>query len=177
MDYSNFDLANSPGVASLQNPNPGILGDQTVRTLIDLTGVWNCDDGGWYYIRQLGTTVWWYGEHDANSPDWSNVMRGTISGSTINADWTDVPKGSIMQYGTLNLNIESNDRISAVSKTGGFAGSIWTRGDLSKIDGVSTTPINLPDFSNDFNAKGISKKPLDQLNPQPEPPKPQFYGM
>ena len=93
----------------------------------DLTGDWNCDDGGKYYIRQFGTTIWWYGEHDPNTPDWSNVMRGTISGNTINADWTDVPKGSIMQYGTLNLNIESNNRISAVSKTGGFAGSVWTR--------------------------------------------------
>lgn len=94
---------------------------------MDLTGVWNCDDGGKYYIRQFGSIVWWYGEHDPNTPDWSNVMRGSISGNTINADWTDVPKGSIMQYGTLNLNIESNNRISAVSKTGGFAGSVWTR--------------------------------------------------
>lgn len=95
--------------------------------VIDLTGTWNCDDGGRYYIRQFGPTVWWYGEHDPNSPDWSNVMRGTISGHTINADWTDVPKGSIMQYGMLTLNIESNNRISAISKTGGFAGSVWTR--------------------------------------------------
>jgi hypothetical protein len=95
--------------------------------IIDLTGDWNCDDGGMYYIRQFGTTIWWYGEHSPNNPDWSNVMRGTISGNTINADWTDVPKGSVMQYGTLNLNIESNNRISAVSKTGGFAGSVWTR--------------------------------------------------
>ena len=93
----------------------------------DLTGTWNCDDGGRYYLRQFGTTVWWYGERDPNAPDWSNVMRGTISGNTINADWTDVPKGSVMQYGTLTLNIESNNRITAVSKTGGFAGSVWTR--------------------------------------------------
>ena len=61
------------------------------------------------------------------NPDWSNVMHGTISGSTINADWTDVPKGSIMQYGMLTLQIQSNNRIVALSKTGGFAGSVWTR--------------------------------------------------
>ena len=72
---------------------------------MDLTGVWNCDDGGKYYIRQLGTRVWWYGENDPNTPDWSNVMRGAISGSAINADWTDVPKGSVMQYGKLTLQI------------------------------------------------------------------------
>jgi hypothetical protein len=40
-----------------------------------------------------------YSEHKPQqTPGWSNVMRGTICGNTINADWTDVPKGSIMQY-------------------------------------------------------------------------------
>lgn len=104
----------------------GVKGSTGVAS-IDLTGVWNCDDGGRYYIRQFGTTIWWYGEHDPNTPDWSNVMRGTIIGSTINADWTDVPKGSVMQYGLLTLQIQSNNRIVATSKTGGFAGSVWTR--------------------------------------------------
>ena len=28
---------------------------------IDLTGVWSCDDGGLYYIRQVGDTVVWAG--------------------------------------------------------------------------------------------------------------------
>lgn len=104
----------------------GVKGSTGVASA-DLTGVWNCDDGGMYYIRQFGTTVWWYGERDPNTPDWSNVMRGTISGSTINADWTDVPKGNVMQYGLLTLQILSNNRIVALSKTGGFAGSVWTR--------------------------------------------------
>jgi hypothetical protein len=104
----------------------GVKGSTGVASA-DLTGVWNCDDGGMYYIRQLGTTIWWYGEHDPIAPDWSNVMRGTVIGSTINADWTDVPKGSIMQYGLLTLQIQSNNRIVATSKTGGFGGSVWTR--------------------------------------------------
>jgi hypothetical protein len=112
----------SPGGGYWNGTAPG--GSGTAPGSIDLTGVWNCDDGGRYYIRQLGATVWWYGE---NTPDWSNVMRGTISGSTINADWTDVPKGSVMQNGMLTLQIQSNNRIVAISKTGGFAGSVWTR--------------------------------------------------
>ncbi len=106
---------------------PGGVTPGTAPSSIDLTGVWNCDDGGKYYVRQLGPTVWWYGEHDPNTPDWSNVMRGTISVSTISADWTDVPKGSIMQHGALTLHIESNNRVVAISKTGGFVGSVWTR--------------------------------------------------
>ena len=94
---------------------------------MDLTGVWNCDDGGKYYIRQLGTDVWWYGELDPNTPSWSNVMRGTISGNMIEGEWSDVPKGSVMQYGNLALQIESGNKLVALSKTGGFSGSVWTR--------------------------------------------------
>ncbi|MDD1760753.1 MAG: hypothetical protein LUQ59_00825 [Methanothrix sp.] len=106
---------------------PGETVPGSVPSVLDLTGVWNCDDGGIYYVRQLGTIVWWFGENDPNYPGWSNVMRGSISGSTINADWTDVPKGSVMQYGNLVLQIKSNNRLVAVSKTGGFSGSVWTR--------------------------------------------------
>ncbi|MDI9615958.1 MAG: hypothetical protein QFX31_01115 [Methanothrix sp.] len=94
---------------------------------IDLTGVWNCDDGGKYYIHQVDSTIWWYGESNPNTPYWSNVMHGNINGDTIYADWADVPKGGAMNSGTLTLRIESNNRITAVSKTGGFGGSVWTR--------------------------------------------------
>lgn len=94
---------------------------------MDLTGVWNCDDGGKYYIRQLGNKVWWYGENNPNSPGWSNVMYGTISGNTINGNWADVPKGGTMNNGVMKLNIENNNRLSATQKTGGFGGSVWTR--------------------------------------------------
>jgi hypothetical protein len=92
-----------------------------------LEGIWNCDDSGIYYMRQFGSTLWWYGEQDPLSPSWSNVARGTISGDAIQMDWTDVPKGSIMQSGILKLKIVSENEIVAVEKTGGFAGSRWTR--------------------------------------------------
>ncbi len=95
--------------------------------MVDLTGVWNCDDGGKYYLRQLGSSLWWYGELDPLSPNWSNVMYGTISSHTINGNWADVPKGSVMQNGVMVVNIESANRLVATHKTGGFAGSVWTR--------------------------------------------------
>ena len=117
----------TPGGLIPGDMSPGGRYPAACLLLIDLTGVWDCDDGGKYYVRQLGTTVWWYGELDPNAPNWSNVMRGTISGNMINADWTDVPKGSIMQNGNLVLQIESNNQLVAISKTGGFAGSVWTR--------------------------------------------------
>ncbi|MFZ2470958.1 MAG: hypothetical protein WAW52_03345 [Methanothrix sp.] len=122
----------TPGDAGTGDMGPGDMGPGgtipgSTPALIDLTGVWNCDDGGIYYVRQLGTTVWWYGELDPNAPNWSNVMRGAISGNMINADWSDVPKGSVMQNGNLVLQIASNNKLVAISKTGGFGGSVWTR--------------------------------------------------
>lgn len=110
-----------PG-ATIPGTTPG-----STPALINLTGIWNCDDGGRYYVRQLGTAVWWFGEQDPNYPSWSNVMRGTISGNMINAEWSDVPKGSVMQHGNLVISIASNNRLVAISKTGGFGGSVWTR--------------------------------------------------
>jgi len=117
----------APGGISPGNIGPGGVIPGSAPALIDLTGAWNCDDGGKYYVRQLGTIVWWYGEQDPGYPSWSNVMRGTISGNMINADWTDVPKGSVMQNGNLVLQITSNNKLVAISKTGGFSGSVWTR--------------------------------------------------
>jgi hypothetical protein len=122
-----FQKAAAPGGSTPGGVSPGGTIPGSVPALIDLTGVWNCDDGGKYYVRQLGTSVWWFGELDPNAPNWSNVMRGTISGNKINAEWTDVPKGSVMQYGNLVLQIASNNKLVAISKTGGFAGSVWTR--------------------------------------------------
>ncbi len=116
-----------PGDMGPGDMGPGGTIPGSTPALMDLTGVWNCDDGGIYYVRQLGATVWWYGELDPNTPNWSNVMKGSISGNMINADWSDVPKGSVMQNGNLVLQIVSNNNLVAISKTGGFAGSVWTR--------------------------------------------------
>jgi len=106
------------------NSNLDLSGAQSVW---DLTGLWNCDDGGKYYIRQMGNMIWWYGEATPTSPGWSNVMYGTISGDTIKGNWADVPKGSTMNNGIMVLNIESNRRLNIISKTVGFGGSLWTR--------------------------------------------------
>jgi hypothetical protein len=99
----------------------------SLASAIDLTGVWSCDNGGTFYIRQLGNTIWWYGEDDANNPNWSNVAKGTISGSKITLTWADVPKGGNMLKGSLVLNIASDDELQATSQDGGFVGSTWTR--------------------------------------------------
>jgi TolB-like protein len=104
-----------------------LLGASATVQAIDLTGLWSCDDGGTYYIRQIGNRIWWYGERSYQDPLWSNVARGEIMGSEMRLEWSDVPKGHIRGSGSMVLDIVSGNKIRAVKKTGGFGGAVWTR--------------------------------------------------
>jgi hypothetical protein len=96
--------------------------------LADLTGEWTCDDGGRYYLREVGSTLHWYGERGATSPDWSNIYEGRIQGTQIRGDWVDVPKGRTSSRGVLHLQIRENGNVLvATHKTSGFGGSRWVR--------------------------------------------------
>jgi hypothetical protein len=104
----------------------------TTRTTIrpssstNLTGRWQGNDGGTYYIRQIGDRVWWFGENSRGA-SWSNVLHGSISANRIIGDWADVPKGDIRQSGTLTLQLTASDRLTVVSQTGGFGGTEWQK--------------------------------------------------
>lgn len=135
---SSGDWSGSWSGTRISGPSATGLSTTGPSATADLTGVWDCDDGGTYYIRQLGSTIWWYGEPSNNPDQWSNVAKGTISGNTINLDWADVPKGTIMNSGILVLNIESNNRLTATQKTGGFEGSTWAR--QTAGTGMSSAP-------------------------------------
>jgi hypothetical protein len=104
-----------------------------------LTGVWSCDDGGTYYIRQLGDTIWWLGEPSTNPDRWSNVARGTISGNTITLEYSDIPKGCAEGYGTLVLETISNNVLNAKEKPASYGGSTWTRKASSACPSSTTT--------------------------------------
>lgn len=93
---------------------------------IYLTGRWRGNDGGIYYIRQVGNDIFWFVE-SSDSTSWTNVYHGYISGRKIIGSWADVPKGNIRQAGEMDLIIESPRRMVAIRKTGGFGGSVWTR--------------------------------------------------
>ena len=104
---------------------------------LDLTGAWAADGGGIYYLRQLGSVVWWNGMSGREgSPldlgrEWNNVGRGEINGLQIDVEWADVPRSQDTGQGTLTLSIEDdgtgNVQIRKVSETGtGFGGRVWT---------------------------------------------------
>ncbi|AFZ03517.1 hypothetical protein [Calothrix sp. PCC 6303] len=92
----------------------------------NMTGAWNCNDGGVYFIRQVGNQIWWYGQSSDGGQTWSNVFQGTITGSRIVGSWADVPKGSIRGYGEMTLRI-SGGRIQKISGGQNFGGSVWSR--------------------------------------------------
>jgi hypothetical protein len=97
------------------------------KSIYNLDGVFS-GAGGKYYLRQLDNELLWYGEEDAVSPTWSNVAHGVIKGNTITVKWADVPKGEIMQSGSLVIRIKSNDELELVKQTGEFfATDSWTR--------------------------------------------------
>lgn len=104
---------------------------------VDLTGPWSGDDGGIYYLRQVGSVVWWNGmsERAGSSSrlgrDWNNVGRGEVKALKIEVEWADVPRGQILGNGTLSLSIKDdgtgNVQIVKDSETGtGFGNNIWT---------------------------------------------------
>ena len=97
------------------------------KSVYNLDGVFS-GAGGKYYLRQLDNELLWYGEEDAVSPSWSNVAHGVIKGNTITVKWADVPKGEVMQSGSLVIRIKSNDELELVKQTGEFfATDSWTR--------------------------------------------------
>ncbi|HEY9710948.1 MAG TPA: serine/threonine-protein kinase [Oculatellaceae cyanobacterium] len=92
----------------------------------NLAGVWQCNDGGLYFIRQVGNQVWWYGESGDGGVGWSNVFHGYITGNKIIGTWADVPKGTARNYGEMTL-WNSGNRLSKISGGQNFSGSVWSR--------------------------------------------------
>ena len=102
-----------------------------------LTGAWRGDDGGVYYIRQVGDCVWWFGTDVARvepgrtaQQGFSNVAAGRVDGTEIVVEWADVPRGSILGGGGLTVTInEDGDSRSITEQRGawGFGAKSFTR--------------------------------------------------
>jgi hypothetical protein len=104
--------------------------------VFDLTGVWRCDDGGIYYIRQLGDTVVWAGLHDSGfhkGIEFANVFHGNYGadGQSVIGEWADVPRGKTNSSGILRFTITRDDvgQVELVKDpnetSGGFGGAGW----------------------------------------------------
>lgn len=122
-----------PAVICPLDPVPYSVGDN-----VALTGRWAGDDDGVYYLRQVGSVLWWNGMSGRNHAadqlglDWNNVGRGEIDMDemTIEAEWMDTPRGFILGGGTVTLQIGAdsagNLEITKLSETGSGRGdTVW----------------------------------------------------
>lgn len=123
------NMISQPDVQENYNTLPKVANSKAkliVAQASNMTGVWNCNDGGVYFIRQVGNQIWWYGQSRDGGGTWSNVFQGTITGSKLVGSWADVPKGRVRGYGEMRLII-SGGKIRKISGGENFGGSVWSR--------------------------------------------------
>lgn len=116
-------------VAVLAFPSSSFALCSTAR---DMNGVWKGNDGGTYYVRQVGNVIWWLGMSGDGGRTWTNVYKGVRTGSIVTGTWADVPTGRTRGTGVLNLQVEgpATGGVSGFSRrevSGGFGGSWWSQ--------------------------------------------------
>ena len=100
---------------------------------LDLTGDLIASTGENFYIRQVNSTVWSYGESIPTNGNWTSVAYGTLESNNVSLDWTDVPKGNASLMGTLKLNVTSDNELQVIDQTGGWGGKEWKQIKLMRI--------------------------------------------
>ena len=97
----------------------------------DLNGIWQANDGGTYYIRQIGDNVWWLGMSADDGRHFTNVYKGVLNGNSVRGSYADVPRGGVRSGGSLNLAIVrgGGGGILEVRRVGAspFGGARWTK--------------------------------------------------
>jgi len=81
---------------------------------VQLTGRWRAPDGGTYYLRQVGSCVWFTGlSVDTDAPgglgasQWTNAFLGTLqSDFTLHGEWADLPWGRDTGVGEITWRID-----------------------------------------------------------------------
>jgi hypothetical protein len=126
----NQGTGSSQGIEPSYDTGPSLSGCTWCpvdMTDLDLTGVWGCDDGGYYYIKQHGNVIWWEGESDDDYDEWYNVAHGVLSNCVLTLEYSDVPESSAEGTGTLVIEVLSNNEMQAREKPDSFFGSNWWR--------------------------------------------------
>ncbi|MFI5980839.1 hypothetical protein ACIBEA_08205 [Streptomyces sp. NPDC051555] len=92
-----------------------------------LTGTWAGDDHGTYYLRQVGSTLWWMGLSHDQGRSFSNMFCGAIlrngGGTEVIGDLVDLPLGERQDSSRITLRVSENTMLTA---TGGSA-TRWSK--------------------------------------------------
>ena len=103
----------------------------------DLTGIWQANDGGTYYLIQIGNELWWNGMSGGNDGrSFNNVFHGELKwiggkeGIVISGEWLDVPRGRGGASGTLDLRVGGHppNTLQKLTQSGsGFGDTTWQK--------------------------------------------------
>jgi hypothetical protein len=121
----------------------------------EMTGAWRGNDGGVYYVRQVGDCVWWFGTEvdevepgKTSQPGFANVASGRIVGTQIDLEWADIPLGNILNAGGLTFVYdEADDTLTLMEQRGGgqeFGGTLLTRIEPSPTPDASPSASATP---------------------------------
>jgi hypothetical protein len=117
-------------VGSIIEAAASLLISPTVASA-NLTGVWNPDGGGTYYVLQTGTEVWWAGVSADGGRQFTNVFHGYVRPDdevmVVEGTWADLPRCNSAWLGTLRLASRYRDSFCKQSDDGHFGASLWRR--------------------------------------------------
>ena len=126
-----------------------------------ISGIWNCNDGGKYYVRIDGNDCYWFGESDDEGASWVNIFIGKIEGAQIKGIWFDLPKGKNRGKGDLVLDIAPDMKaFNFVDGTGGFSGRQWKKTEASSA--IRRRSIPIPKKQEDI-VKEVEPKEAEEM--------------
>jgi hypothetical protein len=126
-----------PGPGPVVPPGPIAPPDN-----LSLSGTWLADDGGTYYLRQIGDELWWVGVSGGlmyPGVESCTVFHGSVTDSGVTGEWSAVPRGALHGHGTLALRRDGANHLLRAGETGGFGASTWLR------PSTSTWPVVIID--------------------------------
>src|SRR5262249_32968935 len=119
-----------PTPAPVVPPGPAAPPDDS-----GLTGTWVANDGGMYFLRQIGDTLWWLGLSGGRlhpGLQFCNVFHASVTTSEGTGEWSDVPRGATSGRGSLALRPAGDDQLLRVAESGGFGAPIRRRTSTSQ---------------------------------------------
>jgi microsomal dipeptidase-like Zn-dependent dipeptidase len=117
----------------------------------ELNGYYKADDGGAYFLRQIGAKLYWFAEHPNGS--YANVFRGEIKGNQVAGDFWDVPKGKAQGAGQVTFTI-SGATLTKTSSSVPFGAKTLKLAITQVSTGVDVDADNPP-------SKGVGNQPND----------------
>ena len=107
---------------------------------VSLTGIWKGPLGGIYWVRQIGSCVWWAGfsgalDSSTMGKSFSTAFYGETSTPSaginkISGSWADVPRARNVDSGSLYVSISLGSTLRLISRTttGRFKKpAVWTK--------------------------------------------------